>query len=452
MKLIIVPSSANQRSARLWLCATDTNAAPPDFAIDVEQAGQIGVPQAGWRPVTVNGALKPEELRTFVQLVHVDGLEPGTRYAAAAHGMQARFSTLPSALPREGERPFTALLGSCFSMSKDRGLKIGTAVENLPDHLQPDVKFLCGDQVYLDYPAFVLGLPLTERGLARSFLTKYLRNWGDTGGLQTLLSRGTTYFTADDHEFWNNYPNAATIISNTWTAGGRRKLKEATLPLFSDFQCEETDAAGRSRTFQAGSVSFFIADTRVHRDPGDKRFMRPDDFADLLDWIGQLQAPGVLVVGQPLFEKPPNWLRKRIVDRTLSNYDQYDPLTRALLKSKYSILVLTGDVHYARIAFATLAGVPGSPRIFEAIASPLALVFGSARMPPDAPDRFPPEAIPGSPQARVETVQHVKKAGDNFALLQFTEVPGRVKVRIRHVWVRESLGQQLGPEETLTLF
>jgi hypothetical protein len=160
----------------------------------------------------------------------------------------------------------------------------------------------------------------------------------------------------------------------------------------------------------------------------------------------------VLVVGQPLFEDPPNWLQKRIVDRTLSNYQQYKQLCRSLLQSRHSVLILTGDVHYGRIAFATLTNVPGNPQIIEAIASPFAKVTGGPRMPPDAPNRFPPQAIPGAPPAGVKTLQNIKRAGDNFALLQFTEAPGRVTARLRHLYVREPVGQQLGPEVTFTLF
>lgn len=452
MKLILVPSSASQNAANLFLCATDTDGPPPDFDVTVEAASRVLIPQNAWRPVTVNGAIPPTERRTFIQLVTIDGLRSGTRYTASAQGVRARFSTLPLELPREGERPFTVLLGSCFSIAKNRGIDIGKAVENLPEHLRPDVKILCGDQVYLDFPAFILGLPFSERNLARAFLAKYLRNWGDSGGFQSLLTTGASYFIADDHEFWNNYPNAATIISNTWTPGGREKLKNAALPLFSDFQCEEPDAAGRSRTFSVGALTFFIADTRVFRDPGDERFMLQEDFTRLLDWIAGLDGPGVLVVGQPLFEDPPNWLRKRVVDRTLSNYEQYKQLSRSLLQSRHSTLILTGDVHYGRIAYADLTGIPGTPQIIEVIASPLAKVAGGPRMPPDAPLKFPPEAIPGAAPAAVKTLQDIKRAGDNFALLQFTEAAGRIKVRIRHLYFREPVGQQLTPEVNFALF
>jgi hypothetical protein len=452
MKLILVPHTADQQSVRLWACATDTNAPPADFAVDVQGVGAVAVRRQDWLPVTAGGALSGAEIRTFVQVVTVAGLQPATRYVGTAGAARVRFSTLPAVLPREGERPFTVLLSSCFAIGSDKGLAVGRLIAGLPEHLKPDLKFLVGDQVYLDFPAFIVGLPFTQAGLGRSLLSKYLRNWGDAAGYQALLEQGCTWFTADDHEFWNNYPNAATIISNTWTAAGRAQLKSVTLPLFGDFQCEQAAQAGRSRQFQAGSLSFFVADTRVFRQPGDNEFMQPGDLARLLDWVRTLSGPGVLVVGQPLFHEAANWFTKRVVDRHLANYEQYKELARALTTARHSILMLTGDVHFGRVASAVLLGSPGQPELIEVIGSPLALVRGSARFPPDAPDKFPPEAVAGAPQVPVRTNGELKKAGDNFAVLQFTEVPGRVKVRVRHWYIREPEGQQAGREATLSLF
>ena len=410
------------------------------------------MPQQAWRAITVGGVLEPSERRTFVQLITAEGLQPGTRYSATAHGIRVRFSTLPAVLPREGERPFTVCLGSCFSIGSGKGVEVGRAVGNLPEHLMPDLKILCGDQVYLDFPAFLLGVPFHARGLASNFLRKYLRNWGDTGGFQSLLAIGSSYFTSDDHEFWNNYPNPATIISNTWSSAGRKSLREAAFPLFEDFQCEQPGDVGRTRAFRVGSLSFLVVETRALREPGDERFMSPARLSEVLDWIGRLDGPGVLVVGQPLFEAPVNWFQRRFVDRSLADYTQYQELARALLRGTHSVLILTGDVHYARIASTTLLGTPGTPEITEVIASPLALVAGAPKFPPDAPSRFPPKAVSGVVQMPVKTFQEGKRKGDNFAVLQFTEVPGRVKVRIRHWYFRDPLGSQPGPEMTLSLF
>ena len=91
--------------------------------------------------------------------------------------------------------------------------------------VQPDLKFLCGDQVYLDFPSFLLGIPYDRKLQARLFLSKYLQNWGDPQRLGSVLEEGATWFCADDHEYWNNFPNAATLISATWTASGRDRYR-----------------------------------------------------------------------------------------------------------------------------------------------------------------------------------------------------------------------------------
>lgn len=433
MKLLIVPHSSDRETARLWLAAVDTATAPASFPLTVHGAGDTPVPRQGWRVVTAGGALDASESRTFVQTVTVTGLRPGVRYVAQAAGVRARFATLPADLPRHGTATFNVLLTSCFYIGGAGSHAVGREVRDLPEHFAPHVKFLCGDQVYLDYPSFVLGLPIRESSLARSFLDKYRRNWSQDGGFQDLLAQGATYFTADDHEFWNNYPNPATLVGNTWLIpGGRARLARVGLSLFQDFQCEAPERAGANRRFDVGRLSFFVADTRINREEGDARFLAEPDFQQLVGWIDGLRGPGVLVLGQPVFEKPANWLNRRLVDRALANYEQYGRLLAALYRCAHSVLILTGDVHYGRVVRAVFVKGAGSTEISEVIASPASLVFGRHST-PAVVSRFPPDGAGGVPQATAIHMNEVPvQAANHFATLHFSEVPGRIKVLIRH--------------------
>jgi hypothetical protein len=274
-----------------------------------------------------------------------------------------------------------------------------------------------------------VGLPFTEAGLAESYFQKYKANWTDSEGYRLLLSTGSTWFSADDHEFWNNYPNWTTLISNTWTRKGRNKIKSAAQPLFEDFQTGDPAMTGRPQVFSVGSLSFFAADTRIFREEGDRRFMLDEDLGRAVEWMRALQGPGVLVVGQPFFHPAANWVNRRFFDRSLSNYSQYKDLVRALSESKHSVLILTGDVHFGRIARCDYT-LPGKPALFEVIASPASLVNqsvgGKAH---DAPLKFPLDPIPGVEQAAVATLYTT--AEEHVTTLHFVEASGRVRVEPR---------------------
>ena len=44
------------------------------------------------------------------------------------------------------------MLGSCFFAREDPNGNVGRTYMNLPSAARPHIKFLCGDQVYLDNP------------------------------------------------------------------------------------------------------------------------------------------------------------------------------------------------------------------------------------------------------------------------------------------------------------
>ena len=90
---------------------------------------------------------------------------------------------------------------------------------------------------------------------------------------------------------------------------------------------------------------------------------------DIGNWAANLDGAGVLVVGQPIFENTGS-----IKDYGLPDFKkQYAQLIKYLRDARHSIVVLTGDVHYARLAVATLRPELGT-KLYEVISSPLQLV------------------------------------------------------------------------------
>jgi len=424
-------------SARLWIGVTDADSMPPDILISLSNGMTSVAAAANWKAVTAGGELNAAESRTYFQIVEITGLTARSRLVAVANEARATLTTLPAALPRTGEPPFTVLLGSCYFGNNDRGL--ATLMGSLLREVQPDMKVLCGDQLYLDFPSLVFGVLFNAKGKARLFLSKYLRNWGEPNSYRSLLQESTTYFSSDDHEFWNNFPNAATIVAPTWTSGGRAEWKRVARPLFDDFQNDAPAGPPICRVFNVGSLSFMVADTRLDREEGSARFMQDSDLQRVEQWARGLTGPGVLVVGQPVFQDPQTGLfggiTKRFGDRNLPDYGQYPRLVQALLDAPHSVLVLTGDVHFPRVAQAIRPGQPGR-EIIEVIASPAALVAGSHASTKTTPARFPSKPIVPLP-VPVATMDSSRHTGDNLVTMGFTEAPGKIDVELKYWYIGE---------------
>jgi hypothetical protein len=356
------------------------------------------------------------------QRVKVSGLEPRTSYSvqlridnqktvgADKYLREGRVTTLPAVLPTKDEKPFTLLLGSCFYGPEDATGMVGATYRYLPEDERPDIKVLCGDQVYLDNPWRETTLKWyhgnQKPGVFRAMLfKKYVDNWtqlgGDDAGLRQLLGDGANYFCSDDHEFWNNAPNFGGVgLFNTLTRGQREWWFAEARRLFQAFQsplpCIQFDVA---------PLSGCIIDTRINRDTKGERFMRDEDLEAVGQWIDRLQGPGILVVGQPilvektgvfrsLLRRGPKEVIRKYVDKNLPDYAQYENLVEHIKRSKHSIVALTGDVHYGRIAHGNLK--PGSESKFiEVISSPMQAVlddkgeplFGTCK--PAPTDYFP---------------------------------------------------------------
>ena len=430
MSFVLVPHQVSDTTATIWVGALDEEGVRQrSVRLEFEGGGEgreIELDASGWetwesfqpedpksyplvdRLLHLASVLKSPPVRRTLdyQRVEIKPLSPRTSYAlklrvddqtvigAERHLREGRVTTLPAALPEKGEKPFTLLLGSCFYGPEDPGGLVGGTYRYMPEDQRPDVKVLCGDQVYLDNPWRETTLKWyranQKPGLFRAMLfEKYVANWaqvgGEDAGFRRLLADGANYFCSDDHEFWNNAPNFGGVgLLNSLTSGQRKWWFEEATRLFRAFQ-----SPSPLLRFEVPPLSVCVADTRINRDTKGVRFMRDEDLKSLGRWIEGLEGPGVLVVGQPMLVEGngtfgsllkkglKKGLTKAIlsyVDRDLSHYPQYEDLVGYIKSSKHSVVVLTGDVHFGRVACGELK--PGSESSFvEVISSPMHAVL-----------------------------------------------------------------------------
>jgi len=244
---------------------------------------------------------------------------------------------------------------------------------NIPNDAKPDVKFLCGDQVYLDNPPEDFIVPFHSRDwLEHRCFQTYLDAWSQQtaeGGFGRLLKHGANFFTSDDHEFWNNAPDKGWNVPNYAISKDRRKQWwEIGQKLYTIFQTVPWAPV----VFKIAPLSFCICETRFNRGFGglaDSDFMSAENLRKIGDWTAGLTGPGVLVLGQPFFAESGSF-----ADYGLPDFKrQYEDLKRYLRQSQHSIMILTGDVHFGRIAVTKLRPEWGT-ELYEVISSPMQVV------------------------------------------------------------------------------
>jgi hypothetical protein len=427
VSFLLVPHQATSTSATIWVAAVA--AARPSLQLQVGERQPAALKQDDWAVLQSRG-----RDAFWSQRVTVDGLAPGTRYPARLlEGGLERASgtavTLPETLPTIDEAPFICLLGSCFAHLTDQAGAAGAAYAALPAGARPSLKFLSGDQVYLDapFPKYLYNL-FGDDDLQAELLATYITTWtqqGDGRGFGELLRVGATYFSSDDHEIWNNAPSPTPIVRATWWPFGDRGAAWLRIAggLYDTFQ-----TSSRSHSFKVGRLSFRILDIRLGRTSDRSRFMDAAEVASLADWVARLDGPGVLVCGQPIFV-PTTGMKGHLTDWGLADFGQYADIVRILLGSEHDLLLLTGDVHYGRVAGCRL---PSGASLIEIIASPFALIdkrFGGTWYAP--PELFPAAAIPGAPQSPIWVAMNHQLAEPHFATLEFAADGPRVRLSVR---------------------
>ena len=311
------------------------------------------------------------------RVFEIGGLPADTDIRIQAGGDEARIRTLPDA-----GRQLRLVLGSCYygfgGTDRDSGLPSAAAQAYSSLQRQPHLKILCGDQVYLDSGKLRGGMTREEATIQR------YRDYAAT--YDGFLSQGLTVFSPDDHEFWNDYPNAMPWLSRSWKHKWREHAHAALLGNMA-FQTLANPDSSNWFSMDLGIVSLFVTDLRSERStegrgrmvwdenrhawkeirPG-RRLCSPHQLAAIESWASTLQKPGILVAGQPLFQKP----RSTFDENFLQFPNEAKAIWRAVENSPHSIAVLAGDIHYSRAAEWGSQALGGSR--FEIVGSPVRLL------------------------------------------------------------------------------
>lgn len=342
-----------------------------------------------------------ETKQRFYSLVTFKQLESGTHYRVEFHRhievegdvvsadwqhlRSGQFDTLPKRLPLESQTPFTIGIGSCFYDHRDGGQAAGAyqaLYERGPASVRPDITMLTGDQVYLDIGFDSLSFVSDE--IRQRIADDYARHWQALGG---ILNRGGTWMLPDDHEYWNDYPFHDSLIPqllalkidavrNTWRRASSDAVKNVQ-------RCPSVE------TFSIGNdLAICLADLRSFR--SKQGFLSNAEFQKVVSWAEGLTTPGIFVTPQPLI------VEENKTERNLLSFkSQYQQLLEALASSGHDIVLLSGDLHFGRIASCQM-GTDGG-RLIEIISSPLSnltYLNGIATAKPELkPKKFPPSDV-----------------------------------------------------------
>lgn len=297
-------------------------------------------------------------------------------------GKTYTWRTLPAKLDRE----VTFFISSCFWRDNDKEGAYGAGMRTLTKLHQPAFKLLIGDQVYQDWPP----APPTGRSSAELYADRYEVYWKDPAYQEVFLS-SPNFFLCDDHEFWNDYPERQAQLMRTWKNRAEYGLVAQTL--YELFQNSANGGGKPWRKLRIGPVGIFLCDTRsqrTHYKDDPKSFIPAEQWEELAEWFETLEGPGLLVLGQPLFQKDGDFK-----DHSLSNFrDDYGRLcdeivrtvkgTRRAGRPPHDVMILTGDIHRGRFSTATFNGM-GEGRVCEFVASPASRIGPYIKTPDPEP-------------------------------------------------------------------
>lgn len=305
------------------------------------------------------------------------------------------FTTLPLSIA-DMPHGFVLGLGSCFYEEFDGG-SVGTSFETLAKAddfpYKAHIKFLTGDQVYLD-----IGwdsLSLIPKEVRERIANDYAIHWQ---ALRGVLRNGGTWFLSDDHEFWNNYP-----LIQGWSpfiqALKIPSIKKAWLGTAKD-GVNNIQRVSPVRIFSiSDEVSFCIADLRAYR--SKEHVMPENNLNSILNWLRALTCPGILVLSQPLMEEISG-----DDDRNFVYYKrQYKKVIKAIYDADHDVMVLSGDVHHGRIS--KVEFTDRRNKLVEVVSSPMSNLSGLSSIatseitPETRLKTFPPISVPGVPVSNV---------------------------------------------------
>lgn len=460
----IINGGVTSNSARLRINLSNPTALTafsPDAVLITDRAGTATPSKVAW-------------VSEGECVLDVSNLLPNTVYTArltAELGVGTRFRTAPAALT-----PTTPLLVGCTScyfpsdhflhnpyaiagcfakrsgrqlpLDPDPTLSNPMSVDRVADEALPHACFLGGDQIYADVPANWDG---TDD--ARLYQARYHAAWQQSR-LGPLLDLGGNFFLCDDHEFWNDFPEDNPQLSRDDNSRWASIAAAAYDPFWKNqglwnFPRGFIGGAKPRSPWARGmlaNVDVFLADTRSTRTTKDgkrrpddwnevyskrpresaARFMEADQFDALIDWIGQIQTVGILVIPQPLVQASGKKYDKALADFSKQFRPLMDAIWSAVHKKGKSIIVLTGDIHWSRLM--QFRSYDSGASLVEFVASPIGrvgipssyvstLFDGGERS--DEPNKFHEE------EARVlgytnniEVIRHFASSENNCGILE----------------------------------
>ena len=300
MNLFLLPYHPRSDSVLLWLGHLSVKGVLPHQTPagttvrldgpDLSRRYGIG----GWRIVGEGS------LRFRYCVLEIEGLPPDTHFEARVllpdgdTATSCRFDTLPAGLPSSKDvragttRPFVMSLGSCFWVNGPSSQTISGRYARLYDDpmKRPHVSLFVGDQVYLDQPPAEFLIKKTTEGLSNFLVNRYSDSWE---ALRDVLRLGANVCIADDHDFWNDFPNPP---REAWPALRASSRYRDTMTRQAKALLRQVQRGRNIDEFDIGAdLAVFIADTRVNRREGVDSFMADSDLDRLCTWLETFGVP-----------------------------------------------------------------------------------------------------------------------------------------------------------------
>ncbi|MDP1914795.1 MAG: hypothetical protein Q8L14_01030 [Myxococcales bacterium] len=471
MTIALYPSMGDAAHLRVWLGVTTQTSTPaPSWSFGpVGSASKTVTPNVvrPWAPV--RGAIPPSSgtARTFSGVFEVpvppaSGADRPAYRVSVTVGNETT-SLVTRALPNDFSPgptgDFTLLLASCYCRDEDSGA-LGRTARFIAQNFRPDATLLMGDQVYLDIPT-LQNFPEKNPALLDLLESNYTKNWLPDGRREftfaDLLKVAPALCLPDDHEYWNNAPHPSPFIQNSWTNAGRLLWKRNAEALFEGFQNVSSTTGLPHATVDVGPLSLFAANGRTFRQEDRSASFLKATRDELTRWAANVTRDGKLpafLTGQSMLDLPSSKLSGAAADYMQANYGDYAEVMGALdglAKAAADVLLLTGDVHWGRVAELTpTASLGTSTRLFEVISSPATLVttvgadswaraknwLSGNKDPwprhsgtPDVPSML---RLPGVSYAADTLFPH---KGDQLCVLRFARAPNGLDVTANYVEV-----------------
>ena len=436
--LAVIPGASSSTVVRALVIARDASR-EPNITARAEGATQVTV-AVDAPPVSEPLANAMRGARVIVRRVVVSlAVAETTRITIAVSvdgaSQVVTLATLPTQLPAEG---LSFVVASCYSNGSKHGALLNAALRTRMSEVAPLFQLWVGDNLYMDVPGF--GVFSGDHPYEQT-LDRYL-NYLLDGAYPSARAVHANFTTYDDHDLWNDYPEMQSWLPRTqgsaraqYVAAGR-----ACLDLFqASVNPPPASANGRSFRIDFSQVSFFVADTRTERQRDTQqnpppKMMTDEDLGALVAWAENLDTPGVLVLGQPLWLEPVSHTLGVKADHNPAFFRmQYERIWQAIRAAPYDILVISGDIHYSRFMRLTMQNA-GNRKVFELVTSPAAeiptvlttalevLGFSTSQ---DRAACVAPGAIAGSAQKLKGDYLFATSAQNTFALVTLKPSPGR---------------------------